>query len=97
MLPRVQESVREWTFTLPRQLPLGELESWWTPEILENDYKGQNSFLERVLYIIGKVLKCRCPKWAHVTHWDIYNTSYGQKKGWESNGQFDSQPRKVGN
>jgi hypothetical protein len=26
-----------------------------------------------------------------------WNTSYGQKKGWESNRQFDSQPLKVGN
>ncbi len=30
-------------------------------------------------------------------HFDIWNTSYGQKKGWESNWQFDSQPLKVGN
>jgi hypothetical protein len=30
-------------------------------------------------------------------HLNIYNTSYGQKKGRESNGQFDSQPLKVGN
>ncbi len=32
-----------------------------------------------------------------MTHLDISNTSYGQKKGWESNWQFDSQPRKVEN
>jgi len=25
----VQKSVREWTFTLPNELPLWELESWW--------------------------------------------------------------------
>jgi hypothetical protein len=30
-----------------------------------------------------------------MTHLDIYNTSYGQKKGQESNWQFDSRPRKV--
>jgi hypothetical protein len=28
----MEESVREWTLTLPRQLPLWEMESWWTPE-----------------------------------------------------------------
>jgi hypothetical protein len=28
---------------------------------------------------------------------DIWNTSYGQKKGRESNCQFDSRPQKVGN
>jgi hypothetical protein len=47
------------------------------------------------LYIIGKLLKCRCPKWARMTHLDIWNTSYAQKKGRESNWQFDSRPRKV--
>jgi hypothetical protein len=30
-------------------------------------------------------------------HLDISNISYGQKKGWESNYQFDSQPLKDGN
>ncbi len=32
-----------------------------------------------------------------ITHLDIYNTSYGQKKGRESNWQFDSRPQKVRN
>jgi hypothetical protein len=32
-----------------------------------------------------------------VGHLDIYSTSYGKKKGRESNWQFDSQPLKVGN
>jgi hypothetical protein len=31
-----------------------------------------------------------------MTHLDIRNTSYGQKKGQESNWQFDSRPLKVG-
>jgi len=38
-----------------------------------------------VLYIIEKILECRCLKWARIAHLDIWNTSYGQKKGWESN------------
>jgi hypothetical protein len=38
-----------------------------------------------VPYIIGKILKCRCLKWARMTHLDIWNTSCGQKKGRESN------------
>jgi len=33
-----------------------------------------------VLYIIGKLLKHRCLKWARIAHLDIWNTSYGQKK-----------------
>ncbi len=32
MLLGVWESVREWTSTLPNELPLWELESWWTPK-----------------------------------------------------------------
>jgi hypothetical protein len=30
-------------------------------------------------------------------HLDIYSTSYGKKKGRESNWQFDSQPLKINN
>jgi len=44
-------SVREWTLTLPRQLPFWEMESWWILEILENNLRGQNSMgLWRFLY-----------------------------------------------
>ncbi len=42
-------------------------------------------------------MKRRCLKWARIAHLNIYNTSYGQKKGRESNWQFDSQPLKVRN
>ncbi len=80
----MQESVREWAFTLPRQLPLWERESRWTPETSESHLRGQNSMACGVLYIIGKLLERRCLKWARITHLDIWNTSYGQKKGWES-------------
>ncbi len=49
------------------------------------------------LYHWKDLLKCRCLKWACMTHLDICNTSYGKTKGRESNWQFDSQPQKVGN
>jgi hypothetical protein len=62
----------------------------WTPEFSKCDYRGQNSLLQKVLYIIRNILKLKCLKWAHITHLDTWNTSYGQKKGWESNWQFDS-------
>jgi len=93
----VKENVREWTFTLQRELPLWELESRWTPKCSKSDHKGQNPMNWRVLYTIEKILECRCLKWAFMTHLDIWNTNYGQKKGWESNWQFDSQPLKVKN
>jgi hypothetical protein len=36
------------------------------------------------LYINGKLLERRCLKWARIAHLDIWNTSYGHKKGRES-------------
>jgi len=89
--------VREWALTLPRQLPLWEMESQWTLKNSERDFRGQNSMACRVLYIIGKLLKRKCLKWACITHLDIWNTSYGQKKGRESNCQFDSRLEKFEN
>jgi hypothetical protein len=50
-----------------------------------------------VLYIVEKVLKCRCRKWPHMSHSNICSTSYGRKKSRESNWQFDSRPLKVEN
>jgi hypothetical protein len=77
ILSGVQKSVREWTFTLPSELPFWELESQWTPESSKGDCKGQNSFDWKFPYIIGKFLECRCPKWAHMTHLETWNTSWG--------------------
>jgi len=77
----------------PREFHFGELESRWTPESSEGDYKGQNSMAWGVFYINGKLLKLRYLKWACITHLDIWNISYGQKSNW----QFDSQPLKVEN
>jgi hypothetical protein len=75
----------------------GSLESRWTPESSEGDRRGQNSMDWRILYIIGKLSKFKYLKWARMTHLEIWNTSYSQKKGRESNWQFDSRPLKVGN
>jgi hypothetical protein len=74
-----------------------ELESSGTPECLELNNKGKNTSHWGVLGVIGKVLKRRYRKWPRIGHLDISNTSYGQKKGRESNCQFDSRPLKVGN
>jgi hypothetical protein len=48
-------------------------------------------------YIIGNLLELRSLKWARIAHLDIWNTSYGQKKGQKLNCQFDSRPEKVRN
>jgi hypothetical protein len=74
-----------------------DLESSGTPECLELDSKAQNTLHWGVLGVIGKVLKRRCRKWPRIGHLDICSPSYGQKKGRESNWQFDSRPLKVGN
>jgi len=97
MLPGVQKSVREWTFTLPNELPFWELESQWTPKSSKGNCKGKNSLDWKVTYIIEKHLECRYLKWARMTHLDTWNISYGQKKGQESNWQFDSWPLKIRN
>jgi hypothetical protein len=58
-----------------------DLESSETPKNSELDCRGQNNLHWGVLYIVGKVLKCRCPKWPCMSHLDICSPSYGQKKG----------------
>ncbi len=76
---------------------MGTWESSGTLEILEFDYKGQNTSPWGVSYIIGKLSKGRCQKWPRMNHLDICNTNYGKKKGRKSNWQFNSRPLKVRN
>jgi hypothetical protein len=68
-----------------------------TPKNSELDFRGQISLHSSVFGVIGKVLKCRCSKWPRMSHLNICSSSYGQKKGRESNCQFDSRPLKVRN
>jgi hypothetical protein len=91
--PHFEASVRM-RLTLPKS---GNWESSETPATSELDNRGQNTSPWGVPYIVRKVLKCRCPKWPRISHLDICSPSYGQKKGRESNCQFDSRPLKVGN
>jgi hypothetical protein len=97
MLPGMYESVREWSPTLPNELPLWELESQWTPKSSEGDFRNQNSLDWRVICIIGKFLELRCLKWACMIHLGTQNIIHGQKKGRESNCQFDFRPLKIKN
>jgi hypothetical protein len=78
-------------------LKSGNLESSGTPAISGLDCRGQNTSPWNVFNTIGKALKCRCRKWPRMGHSDICSTSYGRKRGRESNWQFDSRPLKVGN
>jgi hypothetical protein len=83
-----------WSPTLGK---VGGLESIGTPECLEFNSKAQNTLHWDVLGVIGKVLKRKSRKWPRISNSDICSPSYGQKKGRESNWQFDSRPLKVGN
>jgi hypothetical protein len=76
---------------------VGDLESSGTPKNSELDCRGQNNSHWNVFDIIGKILKWKCRKWPRMSHLDICSPSYGQKKGRESNWQFDSRPLKVRN
>jgi hypothetical protein len=76
---------------------MGTWESFRTPKISEFNFRGQNTSLWGVFHVVGKALKCRCRKWPCMNHLDICSTSYGKKKGRESNWKFDSRPLKVGN
>jgi hypothetical protein len=75
----------------------GTWESFETPKNSNFDCRGQNTSPWGVLYTVEKVLKCKCPNWPRMCHLDTCSTSYGRKKGRESNWQFNSRPLKVGN
>jgi hypothetical protein len=86
-----QEEARKWRKVWgnepshsQKSFHFGSLESRWTSESSEDNFRGQNSMDWGFLYIIEKLLKLRCLKWARMTHLEIQNTSYGQKKGRES-------------
>jgi hypothetical protein len=78
-------------------LKVGDLESSGIPKNSELDCRDQNTSHWGFIDIIGKVLKFRCSKWPHMSHLNICSLSYGQKKGRESNWQFDSWSQKVRN
>jgi hypothetical protein len=83
-----------WSPTLGK---VGDLESSATPECSELDSKTQKTSHWGFIDVIGKILKRRYRKWPCIGHLDIFSPSYGQKKGRESNCQFDSRPLKVRN
>jgi hypothetical protein len=91
------EGVVRLPLTLPKMglgSPLGVL---WDSHKLRAWLQGSKHLALGRSWYLGKVLKCRCPKWPRMSHLDICNTSYGRKKDRESNWQFDSRPLKVGN
>jgi hypothetical protein len=64
-------------------------------QIFRKRLQGSKPIGLKNFYIIEKILDFRCLKWARMTHLDTSNTSYCQKKGWESTWQFDSRLLKI--
>jgi hypothetical protein len=62
--------------------------SWsfkWIPESSKHNFRGRNPLAWRFFYITEKILMRRGLNWSCIFHLDIWNTSYDQKKGRESN------------
>jgi hypothetical protein len=79
---------------------LEKLGIWSPPGLLNvqsSTARGKTPLIRGVLGVVGKVLKRRYRKCPRIGNSDICSPSYGQKKGRESNSQFDSRPLKVGN
>lgn len=47
-----------------------------------------------IFYTIINFSKLRYHKWTHILHLNLRAKNHGQKKGWESNQQFESQTQK---
>jgi hypothetical protein len=86
------ESARDEAWWLPSALPFWELHSFESYGKLTLVEKKKNTKLGPQ-YTIKKVLKRRCLKCLHIAHLNLVCMSYDQKKGWESNWEFESQPQ----
>jgi hypothetical protein len=58
----------------------GKMESFGTLEASKDDLRGQISSHWCVLYINGKILKCKCPKWPRMGHLDICSQVMGKRR-----------------
>ncbi len=77
----MKANVREWMFTLPKELPPWELESRWTLECLKSDCRGQNPMDWRFFYTIGNLLKRKCLKWARMKPFEHLKHKLWPKEG----------------
>jgi hypothetical protein len=71
MLPRMQRVRGNEPSHSQMNSNVGSWSPKWTPESSKRDCRGQNPSPQKVLYDIGKILKLRCLKWAHIAHLDI--------------------------
>jgi hypothetical protein len=81
----------------PKWAPILEVGILMDSQIFREQFQGSKPIRLKSYLCHWKLLEFRCLKWARMTQLSTLNTSYGQKKGRESNWQFDFQPLKVGN
>jgi hypothetical protein len=71
----------------------------WSPNGFLNCYSAiagvKTHWIMMFLISLEKLLEHKCLKWVYIIHLNTWNISYGQKKGRESNWQFDFRPIKV--
>jgi hypothetical protein len=81
------------------KLTLPKVGTWSPPGLpkTQSSIAGVKTPRIGVFFISIERSKCKCPKWPRMSHLDICSPSYGQKKGRESNWQFDSRHLKVRN
>jgi len=87
------ESARDGAQWSPNALPLWESHSWRCCECSESCLEKQTSTKLGSHDTIRKALKRKCLKCSCIVHLDLICMSYDQKKGWESNWEFDFRPQ----
>jgi hypothetical protein len=91
--PHFEASVRM-RLTLPK---VGIWSPSGLPQLQSSIAEVKTHCLEVIFISLERPWSVDVEKWPCMSHSVIYITSYGQKKGRESNWQFDSRPQKVGN
>jgi len=82
-----------WNPMTPKCAPILGLHLCGSYECLESWLKRQINTKLSPQNTIKKFLKCRCSKCPCIFHLDVICMNYDEKKGWESNWKFDSQPQ----
>jgi len=90
------KKVREWTLTLPRQLPLWEMDYRWSLETSESDFNSQNLMDCDIFYIIGKLLERKCLKWLALLIWTFETQVMAKRRAESQTANLTSDHKKLG-
>ncbi len=89
----MKENEKDEAQWLPSVLPFWELHSCGSYKCSEPWLERQTSTKLGPHDTIRKVLRLKCLKCPHIAHLDLIFMNYDQKKGRESNWEFDSRPQ----